>query len=395
MTTEGIAAVLDRLQDGCARHDAAAVAGLYAEDCVVETPLEGRQVGRSAVERTYRSMFAAFPNVSLQTEEFLIFGNRAVWTFIATGSDLGGFMGSRPTRKPVSMQVMSLFAFGDDGRIVHERQMYDSGRGLLHLANKLTPTDPQHLYRDLIERAQREHELKIASDIQHALFPHSHHRGPGLEVAASSRPCRAIGGDFFDYFTLADGAFAFALADVAGKGPPAALLASRLQGIFTANAYRGDTPAATMREANTALMRRPIEARFVTSVYGVLTREGRLTYCNAGHNPPLLIGKRGVLRLETGGMVIGLFEHTIFNEQTLQLATGDLLVAYSDGVTEARNPDGEEFGEEGLLACVQAYDDLAPSELLQRVFNEVKEFSAGAAQGDDLTLLVLRFAGGR
>jgi len=109
-------------------------------------------------------------------------------------------------------------------------------------------------------------------------------------VAASSRPCRAIGGDFFDYFTLPDGAFAFVVADVAGKGPPAALLASMLQGIFTANAHRGDTPAITIREANDALMRRAIEARFVTTVYGVLGEDGRLTYCNAGHNPPLLIG---------------------------------------------------------------------------------------------------------
>ena len=100
-----------------------------------------------------------------------------------------------------------------------------------------------------------------------------------------------------------------------------------------------------------------------------------------------------MLRLEIGGMVVGLFEHTMVDEQTLQLDTGDLLLAYSDGVTEARNPDGEEFGEERLLASVQANSDLAPSELLQSVFSAVHEFSAGATQADDLTLLVLRFAG--
>ena len=99
-----------------------------------------------------------------------------------------------------------------------------------------------------------------------------------------------------------------------------------------------------------------------------------------------------MLRLEIGGMVVGLFEHTMVDEQTLQLDTGDLLLAYSDGVTEARNPDGEEFGEERLLASVQANSDLAPSELLQSVFSAVHEFSAGATQADDLTL-VLRFAG--
>ena len=90
-----------------------------------------------------------------------------------------------------------------------------------------------------------------------------------------------------------------------------------LQGIFTANAYRGDTPATTIRLANDAVMRRAIEARFATTVYGVVTPEGKLTYCNAGHNPPMLIGKRGALRLETGGMVVGAFKHTMFDEQTL------------------------------------------------------------------------------
>jgi len=142
-------------------------------------------------------------------------------------------------------------------------------------------------------------------------------------------------------------------------------------------------------------MRRAIEARFVTTVYGVLGEDGRLTYCNAGHNPPLLIGTRGVRRLETGGMVVGLFEHTNFDEQTLQLETGDLLVAYSDGVTEARNFEGHEFGEERLLACVRANSDLGPADLLAGIFDAVDQFSAGTAQFDDLTLLALRFVGGR
>jgi sigma-B regulation protein RsbU (phosphoserine phosphatase) len=100
-----------------------------------------------------------------------------------------------------------------------------------------------------------------------------------------------------------------------------------------------------------------------------------------------------IARLETGGMVVGAFEQTMFDEQTLQLEPGDLLVAYSDGLTEARNTEGDEFGEGRLLACVCANTDLAPTELLECVFDAVHEFSAGTAQGDDLTLLVLQFAG--
>ena len=307
---------------------------------MVESPIGGRQVGRAAIERTIRIIFAAFPDFHLVIDEFLVFSNRAVSTFTATGTDSGGFMGFPPTMKLATAPIMSLFPFGNDDEIVHERRIYDLSRVLLNLADADAPaTEYRNLYSGLLEKAQREHELKVAAEIRRALLPQSCHSGTGFEVAATSIPCRAIGGDFFDYFTLPDGAFSFVLGDVAGKGPPAALLASMLQGIFSANADRGDTPARAIRQANDVLLRRALEARFATVVYAALTAAGTLTYCNAGHNPPLLIGKRGVLRLETGGIVVGLFEHTTFDEQTSQLEPGDLLVAYSDGVTEARNPE--------------------------------------------------------
>jgi steroid delta-isomerase-like uncharacterized protein len=395
ITAEGIAAVFARLQDGYARLDAAALSENYAEDCVVESLIAGRLVGPVAVERTLRIFFSAFPDLRMNTEELLVFGNRAVWTVAMKGTDNGGFMGLPPTGKQFITPLIALYTFDSDHKIVHERRMYDLSRLLLHLSGENEPaTEGPRLYRELLDKAQREHELKIAAEIQRALLPHSRHEGSHFQVAATSVPCRAIGGDFFDYFTLPSGAFSFVLGDVAGKGPPAALLASMLQGIFTANANRGDRPAIAIHQANDALMRRAIEARFATIVYGALSCDGTLTYCNAGHNPPLLVGKHGTLRLETGGMVVGAFEQAIFDEQTLQLEPGDLLVAYSDGVTEARNAESDEFGEERLLACVRANCDLAPTELLQCVFDAVHQFSAGTAQGDDLTLLVLRFAGG-
>jgi sigma-B regulation protein RsbU (phosphoserine phosphatase) len=235
--------------------------------------------------------------------------------------------------------------------------------------------------------------LKIAAGIQQALLPGSRYTGAGFEVAATSVPCRAIGGDFFDYFQLPRGGFAFVLGDVAGKGPPAALLASLLQGIFTANAFRDGTPAGLLSQANEALVRRAIDARFATAVYAVLDRRGRLTYCNAGHNPPFLVGKSGVRRLECGGMVVGAFERAIFDEDTQQLEPGDVLVAYSDGLTEARDAGGDEFGEERLLSCVKANSDLSPTDLMECLLSTVHQFSAGTAQSDDLTMLVLRYTG--
>ena len=206
-------------------------------------------------------------------------------------------------------------------------------------------------------------------------------------------PCRAIGGDFFDYFEFSNGTFALALGDVAGKGPPAALLSAMLQGIFATCAYLGNSPAETMERVNKALVRRTIESRFATGMYAVLSCSGQLTYCNSGHNPPVLVGSTGVRRLDRGGLILGAFEHVAYEEETLQLDRGDILVVFSDGISEALNPDGEEFGEERLLACVQPNCDQQPMELLNCILDAVQEFRRDAVQSDDSSVLVLRYLG--
>jgi serine phosphatase RsbU (regulator of sigma subunit)/predicted ester cyclase len=394
MASEEISAICARVQDSYMRLDAAALAAQYAENCIVESPFAGAHVGRLAVERALRDIFAAFPDQRIHTDELLIVDNRADWTFRAEGTDTGGFMGLPPTGKPFSSSAVILYTFGDDYQIVHERRILDFSRLLLQLAGEAGPaTEGPQLYRETLERARQEQELKMAAEIQRALFPPSRYQGIGFEVAATSVPCRAIGGDFVDYFNLANGAFAFVLGDVAGKGPPAALLAAMLQGVLAANAHRGGTPADTMTETNEALVRRGIESRFATAVYAVLSCDGRLAYCNAGHNPPLLIRKCGVQRLERGGPIVGAFEQATFEEETLQLEPGDVLVAFSDGVSEARNTDGVEFGERRLLSCVRTKCGLTPTALLESILAAVHDFSAGATQSDDLTVLVLRYSG--
>src|SRR3954466_4787844 len=179
------------------------------------------------------------------------------------------------------------------------------------------------LYRETMEKAKMEQEMKIAAEIQQALLPKGGHSGAFFRTAASSLPCRSIGGDFYDYVDLPTGAFGFALGDVAGKGPPAALLSAMMQGIFAGQAASNDGPSQTITRVNLALYRRGIESRFVTLMYGSLTQDGRLTYCNAGHNPPLVVGKQGVRRLEVGGPIVGLFEGATFQEETVILAPGD------------------------------------------------------------------------
>src|SRR5215467_12601450 len=223
------------------------------------------------------------------------------------------------------------------------------------------------LYRETMEKAKMEQEMRIAAEIQQALLPKAGHSGTFFRTAASSLPCRSIGGDFYDYVDLPSGGFGFALGDVAGKGPPAALLSAMMQGIFAAQAAASDTPCQTIARVNLALYKRGIESRFVTLMYGALEADGRLTYCNAGHNPPLVIGKGGVRRLETGGPIVGLFENAIFEEETVSLAGGDWLIVFSDGVSEALSADGEEYGEPRIIA---------------------------AAESDAITALVLRYGAG-
>jgi sigma-B regulation protein RsbU (phosphoserine phosphatase) len=252
------------------------------------------------------------------------------------------------------------------------------------------------LYRETMEKARMEQEMRIAAEIQQALLPKMARAGDYFKAAAASLPCRSIGGDFYDYVELPDGALGFALGDVAGKGPPAALLSAMMQGMFAAQAATTDAPAKTIGRVNLALYRRGIESRFVTLMYGALQSDGRLTYCNAGHNPPLVISQAGgsptIRRLERGGPIVGLFEGATFEEETVMLTPGDWLIVFSDGVSEALSAAGDEYGDDRIIAVVNNNPQVEPQQLLEALFFDVREFAKGAAQSDDITAMVLRFA---
>jgi len=249
------------------------------------------------------------------------------------------------------------------------------------------------LYRQTLEKARMEQELKIAAEIQQALLPEPQRKGAYFEAVAQSVPCRSIGGDFFDYVDLPDTSFGFAVGDVAGKGAPAALLTAVIQGVFSSQASSGTPPSETLSKVNQAIIRRAIESRFCTAFYAVVQANGQMTYCNAGHNPPMLFTKTGVKRLEKGGTILGLFELATFEEDTITVEPGDILVAFSDGVTEALSASGDEYGEDRLLACVDAAKGKSLQELLDGIFASVREFCTGAVQSDDVTALVLRYDG--
>src|SRR6266508_1717252 len=249
------------------------------------------------------------------------------------------------------------------------------------------------LYREALDKAKFEQELKVAAAIQQSLLPVANREGAFFSTAAASIACRAVGGDFFDYVDLPTNRFGFIVGDVAGKGSPAALLAAAVLGMFSAEATYQASAAPLMTRLNHGLFRRAIEARFLTSFYGMLGPDGKLTYCNAGHNAPLLVTASGIRRLETSGVVLGLFEHATFEQETVQLQPGDLIVVFSDGVSEAMNEEGEEYTDERLIACVSKHVGEAPQQVLDALFADVKVFCGDATQSDDVTAVLVRYKG--
>ena len=249
------------------------------------------------------------------------------------------------------------------------------------------------LYRETLEKARIEHELKIAAEIQKALLPEGSHSGPFFQSAGTSVQARAIGGDFFDMQDMPDGQFGFLVGDVAGKGPAAALLTSKILGIFSAFVSVGDSPEQTVDHINKVLTRRQIDARYATLLYGQLSADGKLMFCNAGHNPPLVFGADGLRRIETGGMPVGMFEMAPYSCDTITMKPGDTMVLYSDGVTEAHNVAGEEFGEARLIQVMERYTRGSADVVLEQIIDAVKEFAHGAEQYDDVTALVVKYTG--
>lgn len=249
------------------------------------------------------------------------------------------------------------------------------------------------LYRETLDKARLEHELKIAAEIQKALLPEGNHNGPFFQASGTSVQARSIGGDFFDLIDMPGGTFGFLVGDVAGKGPAAALLTAKILGIFSAFASVGDDPAQTVDHINKVLTRRAIDARYATLLYGQLAPSGKLIFCNAGQNPPLVYGVEGLRRIEAGGMPVGLFEVAPYANDSVELEPGDTMILYSDGVTEAHNVAGEEFGEARMVDVLQSFHTEPATVVLDKLIDAVKTFAKGAEQYDDVTALVVQYTG--
>ena len=201
-----------------------------------------------------------------------------------------------------------------------------------------------------------------------------------------------VGGDYFDFIPIGDDRLAVCLGDVSGKGLPSALLMANLQATIRSQSHPNVSSRECIRRANDQLVRNTDWGRFATLFYGILEPgEGRFLYCNAGHNPPLLVGgSNESRRLETGGLIIGFAEDARYEEEAIGMAPGDFLVIHSDGITEARNEADEEFGEERLESILLRRRGSTSKQLIDHIFAEVARHAGKAPQTDDMTLVVIR-----
>jgi sigma-B regulation protein RsbU (phosphoserine phosphatase) len=251
---------------------------------------------------------------------------------------------------------------------------------------------------EVAQRERMNREVELAREVQQRLFPQKLPSVASLDYAGGCRPALGVGGDYYDFFALPDGQLGVAIGDVSGKGIGAALMMASLQASLRSEAMRarGDL-AAVMTNVNSLVYEISSSNRYATFFYGQYNpRNRKLTYVNAGHNPPMHLRSSPagwqVTRLEAGGMVIGLMEDSAYQESFIELQSGDLLVAFTDGVSEALNAADEEWDEERLLATIEAVAGSSSAEMIPQIMQAADAFAAGAPQHDDMTLVVFKVA---
>jgi serine phosphatase RsbU (regulator of sigma subunit) len=251
--------------------------------------------------------------------------------------------------------------------------------------------DNARLYEEALEKRRMEEDLRVAHRIQRSLLLSEFPEDDWYAVHAFNLPSRGVGGDYYEFFAADEGALGFAVGDVSGKGIPAAMLMATLQAAFLAAVRVSEDLADVCAHLNQFIVERTSPERYATFFCGKLYPDGRLIFVNAGHNPALLFRDGEPEQLFGGGLPIGLFPDRTYEIQETRMEPGDVLLVFSDGVTEANNVEEEEFGEERLSHLVQGAPSRVARDLSRRVLGAVEEFSTGAGQADDITLMVIGY----
>lgn len=241
------------------------------------------------------------------------------------------------------------------------------------------------------------HDLNVATEIQQSILPRDFVSDSNLEMFAKMTPAKEVGGDFYDFFWLdADkNHLAIVIADVSGKGVPAALFMTVTRTLIRAHAANHNTASSEcMIKVNNALNRENTNVMFVTTFYGILdVTTGILSYTNAGHNPPYIVRKNAGVEImdKKHGMALGVMEDLPYGSDNVTLNPGDIFFTYTDGVTEAETSEGQQYGEKRLTENLNTHRDLATSELINTIKTDITTFAAGYPQSDDITMLTVRF----
>jgi sigma-B regulation protein RsbU (phosphoserine phosphatase) len=250
------------------------------------------------------------------------------------------------------------------------------------------------LHEELVEKKRIESQLEVARQVQASLLPDKPPEAKGYDVAAENLPTWEVGGDYYDFITFPDKQIGFAIADVSGKGVPAALIMATFRAALRTQVRNDFAISQILRKVNHLLWESTSDSQFVTAVYGVLdATTGRFTYTNAGHNPPMHVRMDGTIEeLTRGGPALGVFEVDDYEEAIVDLQIGDTLVLYPDGVIEAADADSKEFGVKRLQQTVLAARELSAFKTVRAILDATRAFSGTDSFSDDFTLVVLKRA---
>lgn len=311
----------------------------------------------------------------------------------------------------VALLYPELFEMGID--VIVPMQIRGKTKGLIILGRRLNNADytdsdiefifsvgslaiisleNRRLFREALEKQKLEEELDLAREIQRNLLPQTIPVHKNFEIAAINITSQQVGGDYYDIIKLDNENYCIAIADVSGKGVPASLLMANLQAFLQVICRQNIPIADATGLLNNLISENTADGKFITFFWGMLNDEKQtLTYVNAGHNPPLLVRNGSITKLEVGGIILGVMKTLMpYNSEIIQLQKDDVLVMFTDGISEAMNKKGEEFSDSLLESiCIKSAGSSA-NEIMNKIKNEVKKFADGTTQSDDITLVVLK-----
>jgi sigma-B regulation protein RsbU (phosphoserine phosphatase) len=369
---------------------------------------------RGAFRPAYSLGYAAPPRTSIpehsltlkrlrqQQHALVVFDDADSWVQLTDGEERASLEELRPELLlPLSLneKVLGIMSLGrkqsEEPFSKTDIRLLDSVAAQTGLAlenGRLT----EAIKAEVAVREKHNRELEIAHEVQERLFPQEYPSIAGLEYAGACRPALGVGGDYYDFIPLSKTELGIAIGDVSGKGIPAALLMATLRAYVRGQTIQHKTDLTeVMANLNKLVYESSAANRYATFFYAELDAASRaLSYVNAGHNPPMVFRQahRGdeVMRLDAGGPVIGLMEDCCYRQGRIALEAGDVLVAYTDGISEAMNAADDEWGEERLMDAVRANPIVAARALIERLMTSADAFVAGAPQHDDMTLVVVR-----